>query len=93
MPLFATPAAAALPRRIRSAGVSASRSQSRRRRALLQLAERDGCVQVALRTVEGVTPQGADVLDLLESLNTAGALRWGGLRNERGSTVATYLKV
>ena len=64
--------------------------RARRRRALLQLARRRGEVRVALRDGGALVPHAADVLDLLDELNTAGRLTYAGLQGAPESAEFVY---
>lgn len=54
---------------------------TRRRRALLRLARRQGEVRLTVSRRGVVEPGAADVSELLDGLNEEGLLRFGGLRD------------
>ena len=72
---------------------AAPASRARRRRALLQLARRHGEVRVVVREGGRAAAHAVDVLELLDELNEAQRLRWGGLRTRGAVSEVVYLNM
>ena len=71
---------------------AADRTRSRRRRALLQLADRHGEVRVTVSRDGRPLPHAADLLEMLDELNEAQRLCWGGLRKQGDRAELVYVK-
>ncbi len=64
---------------------------TRRRRALLQLAGRNGEVRLRVTQARGAVAGAADVSELLDALNEDGLLRYGGLHRVEGGCELLYV--
>ena len=69
---------------------AAGPASARRRRVLLQLADRRGEVRVALSGAAGAGGDSWAVLDLLDALNEGGLLRYGGLHRTAARVEIVY---
>ena len=63
---------------------------ARLRATLLHIAQRRSGIEFTLTRDDAVVERSADVLTLLDELNGAGILAWGGLHRRSGDTIIRY---
>lgn len=75
----------------RSERTQAPTALARRRRALLQLAERHGEIRVKVCEAGRAGSPACGLIDLLDELNEGGLLRYGGLHHVGGALEMIYV--